>query len=127
MTLLPERSYRLVAHVNAYRVSPLRPPGSQCEGLDVDGGLFFQDPDACSGLEVAQASVDSGSIYLTFRAGSIGCLSDLDDDAIVGFADLVALLAEWGPCPGCDADLDGGGSVGFADLLIMLTAWGPCT
>jgi hypothetical protein len=49
---------------------------------------------------------------------------DVDGDEEVGFTDLLAILAAWGPCPApCDADLDGSGSVGFEDLLEVLTGW----
>jgi probable HAF family extracellular repeat protein len=51
-------------------------------------------------------------------------LGDLDGDGAVGAADLVALLAVWGPCPGCPADLDRDGTVGVGDLLVLLAAWG---
>jgi hypothetical protein len=51
-------------------------------------------------------------------------LGDLNDDGIVGFADLLLMLSVWGPCPGCAADLDCSGFVGFTDLLILLNGWG---
>ena len=49
--------------------------------------------------------------------------SDGDDN--VGFADLNALLNEWGASTPV-ADLDCNGAVGFADLNALLNAWGPC-
>ncbi len=55
-----------------------------------------------------------------------GLLGDIDQDGFVGFSDLVALLASWGPCQGpdlCPADLDCNGDIGFGDLLILLAAW----
>jgi len=46
---------------------------------------------------------------------------DLDDDGLVGFNDLVLLLAAWGsPGPG---DFDNDCAVGFADLLILTANW----
>ena len=54
------------------------------------------------------------------------CPGDLDGDAAVGPADLMAALAAWGPSPGHPADLDGDGTVGITDLIAMLAAWGPC-
>ena len=49
---------------------------------------------------------------------------DLDGDGVVGFQDLVALLALWGPCADpCPADLNGDGDVGFSDLTQLLAAW----
>ncbi len=53
--------------------------------------------------------------------------ADLDGDGIVGVADLLILLANWGPClpkGECPADLNDDGSVGVADLLILLANWG---
>jgi hypothetical protein len=54
---------------------------------------------------------------------------DVDGDGTVGFADLLALLAAWGPCPEgcpptCAADFDDDCTVGFNDLLILLANWG---
>lgn len=52
--------------------------------------------------------------------------ADLDGDGEVGLGDLLALLADWGPCPlppaSC-ADVDGDGAIGIADLLELLAAW----
>jgi glucose/arabinose dehydrogenase len=53
---------------------------------------------------------------------------DLNGDGMVSTADLLLLLAAWGPCPKppdpCAADFDGDGSVGTADLLTLLGEWG---
>ena len=52
--------------------------------------------------------------------------ADLDDDCLVDFDDLVALIAAWGPCTNgddCNADIDDDGDVGFVDLIIMLADW----
>ncbi|MBT8485754.1 MAG: hypothetical protein KJO43_09250, partial [Phycisphaerae bacterium] len=54
------------------------------------------------------------------------CVGDLDGTGDVGFSDLLAVIAAWGPCPGCPADLDGSGDVGFSDLLTVIAAWGTC-
>ncbi|MBT8486680.1 MAG: hypothetical protein HKO59_04300 [Phycisphaerales bacterium] len=55
------------------------------------------------------------------------CPADLDGSGDVGFTDLLAVLAAWGPCVGaCPADLDESGDVGFTDLLAVLASWGPC-
>jgi hypothetical protein len=54
------------------------------------------------------------------------CETDLDGDGSTGTADLLSLLAAWGPNPGHPADLDGDGTVGTADLLALLSAWGDC-
>jgi hypothetical protein len=73
-------------------------------------------------------------------------LGDVDDDNMVGVADLLILLGEWGNCapddpndprepgndpgnrrppdPPCSADLNGDGRVNADDLLILLANWG---
>ncbi len=51
---------------------------------------------------------------------------DIDRDNLVGIADLMELLASWGPCSDCSscgADLDGDCDVGIGDLLVVLTNW----
>lgn len=57
------------------------------------------------------------------------CPADLDADGMVGFEDLLALLADFGPCPPgavCRADLNCNGFVGFNDLLGLLASFGEC-
>lgn len=51
---------------------------------------------------------------------------DLNQSGTVDTADLLLLLANWGPCagPGCLGDLDSDGAVGTTDLLLLLTTWG---
>ncbi|MEE8153474.1 MAG: NosD domain-containing protein [Phycisphaerales bacterium] len=53
-------------------------------------------------------------------------MGDINGDGMVGAADLLSLLANWGPCETgcCPADLDGNGTVGASDLLILLANWG---
>ncbi len=53
------------------------------------------------------------------------CDADLDGDDAVGAADLLILLASWGPCKGCPADINHDGMVGSSDLLFILSLWGP--
>ncbi len=52
---------------------------------------------------------------------------DLNSDGVVGAADVVILLAFWGPCPPppieCLGDLNADGVVSAADLLILLANW----
>ncbi len=52
---------------------------------------------------------------------------DLNGDGTVGVADLLILLASWGPCAdcgACPADLNGDCTVGITDLLILFANWG---
>ena len=93
---------------------------------DLDGNpRFFDDPDTDDTGSGEPPIVDMGAYE--FQGAS--CPADLDDSGTIGFADLIALLSAWGPCPhhaGCPEDLDDDGTVGFSDLLILLAAWGPC-
>jgi hypothetical protein len=76
-------------------------------GFDSDAGVVFAD------------------LFLATRAVSIP--GDLNNDGVVDGADLLILLAAWGPCEDdkkCPADLDGDGVVDGADLLILLSNWG---
>ncbi len=59
----------------------------------------------------------------------LACPADLDGNGTVDVADLLRILAAWGPCPpegDCPEDLDDNGRVEVADLLLVLAAWGPC-
>lgn len=60
------------------------------------------------------------------RLVQIDCPADNDGNGTVGFADLIELLDQWGPCPGCRLDINGDGSIGFFDLTRLLSSWGPC-
>ncbi|MFO0635481.1 MAG: hypothetical protein U0168_21765 [Nannocystaceae bacterium] len=60
------------------------------------------------------------------RQGAAACEGDDDGSGTVDSADLLQLLAQWGPCEECSMDLDGSGTVDSADLLQVLAAWGPC-
>ena len=64
---------------------------------------------------------------LSFLVGGIP--GDIDGDGDVDTADLLTLLAEWGPCdrpcpPSCAADVDDDCNVGTSDLLLLLANWG---
>ena len=51
---------------------------------------------------------------------------DMDGDGLVGVADLLRLLAQWGSCgptAECSADYNGDAMVGVVDMLIMLGNW----
>ena len=53
---------------------------------------------------------------------------DLDNDGVVGIADFLNLLGQWGACPapcppGCLADIDGDCEVGILDFLMVLGNW----
>ena len=52
-------------------------------------------------------------------------LGDVDGDWDVDTADLLGLLAAWGPNEGHPADFNGDGTVNTTDLLALLGNWGP--
>ena len=57
------------------------------------------------------------------------CRADLDNTGTINVADLLIVLATWGPCDPkehCLEDLDDSGAVDVGDLLAVLAAWGPC-
>jgi hypothetical protein len=49
-------------------------------------------------------------------------LGDVNGDGAVDFADILAVVAAWGPCPAgpCPEDVDGNGTVEFDDLLTVV-------
>jgi len=59
-------------------------------------------------------------------APALSCASDLNGDRVTDIADLLLILAAWGPCKGCPEDLTGDDVVDLNDLLALLSAWGPC-
>ena len=60
----------------------------------------------------------------SFDVEPTACDADLDGDGAVGAADLLILLASWGPCEACPADINHDDMVGASDLLFMLSSWG---
>jgi len=98
--------------------------------------LFPNDPyafihdaasyDGCSIWAAGKTGVANDVRTMLVGTGLSACSADLDGDGTVGFSDVLALLAAWGPCTQCVEDLDDDGTVAFADLLQLISAWGPC-
>jgi len=96
------------------------------------GGLGPPLPGA-AGVLVGDGTSWANSAYaiewMAITAGTC-CAGDLDGDGETNAADLLALLASWGPCPEpcalCLADRTGDCAVDVADLLVLLESWGPC-
>lgn len=85
--------------------------------VDLDGGARVVDGNGDSA-----AIVDLG----VFESRPPGIPGDLNGDGMIGAADLLILLSQWGSCgdPGdCPADLTGDGTVGGSDLLVLLSHW----
>lgn len=85
--------------------------GSSCAILEASlceqaGGVFGGEASSCT--EVSCSSP---------------CPGDFNSDSVIGFDDLLFILSDW---DGTQADLDGSGTTDFADVLILLAAFGPC-
>lgn len=57
--------------------------------------------------------------------------ADTNNDALVNVADLLTVIAQWGPCsnglPPCGVgNIDGDSDVDVADLLFVISHWGAC-
>jgi len=91
--------------------------------IDLDGNPRFADDlaTADTGCGVP-AIVDMGAYEFPGVSFSPVIPGDIDGDGIVGFGDLVAVLAGFGPCRTdcCTADVNGDGTVNFADLVLIL-------
>ena len=87
----------------------------------------FEEP-----VRFIEVSALGGQVYIddfSINPGVEPPLGDLTGDCIVGAADLLLLLADWGSCPEpcppfCAADLNEDCVVGAADLLLLLANWG---
>ena len=108
-----------------HRISPAGSLAGLVIGLTIAVGAFGQDglyplepvPDdgtttAAPGMP-APAAAGSGEV----------CVADITLNGVVGFDDLLQLLAAWDTD---EADLDGDGNTGFGDLVLLLAAWGDC-
>lgn len=79
---------------------------------------------SAAGIVIAACALLGGSSSL-----AANCPGDIDESSQVDVADLLAIIAGWGPCPPgepCTADLDGNGAVDVNDLLAVISSWGPC-
>ncbi|MCP3904708.1 MAG: hypothetical protein GY715_13865, partial [Planctomycetes bacterium] len=70
-----------------------------------------------------------GSVTVFLSVPPVACPADLSGNDAVDFADILSIIAAWGPCsPGdCPQDLDGSGDVGFGDILQVIGSWGSCS
>ena len=55
------------------------------------------------------------------------CDSDVNEDGIVGVADLLAVIAAWGDsCSDCPEDVNNDSSIDVSDILLIINSWGVC-
>ena len=85
--------------------------GSSCAILEASlceqtGGVFGGEATSCGDVSCAPP-----------------CPGDFNNDSTIGFDDLLFVLSDW---DGTQADLDGSGTTDFADVLILLAGFGPC-
>lgn len=89
--------------------------------VDYDNDVAEHVPDRDHGDRVRGDAIDMGAYERVSP-----CAGDSNDDQMIGFQDLLAVLSNWG-CTSCGAiDWDGNSTIGFGDLLIVLSEWGPC-
>jgi glucose/arabinose dehydrogenase len=82
-------------------------------GEDLAGNMYI----------VSQTGSTNGSIFkLIPEVASIED-ADVNCDGVIDTADLLIVLASWGPCPNCPADTNGDGTVDTEDLLHVLANW----
>ena len=86
--------------------------------VDGDVELSYFKPGSGTSFLVDAVVPDAGTVDT--------CPADIDNNNVVEFADLVALLSGWGFCPGCDADFNDDDFIDLTDLLTMLASWGNC-
>ena len=107
--------------------------------LDVPAGKMYWTEASPADFMISRANLDGSNrellvTGLTSPSGialdlssAADCPADLDGDGEVRVADLIILLAAWGPVPTPDPpDFDGDGEVRVPDLIVLLGAWGAC-
>lgn len=96
-------------------------PG-ELAGLSDPQSLSALGLDLAGEARIMGSAVDHGAYELP----DAGCRADLNDDGVVNFRDLLAVVRSFGPCDGCRADLTDDGVVSVWDLIALLSAWGAC-
>lgn len=100
----------------------------ECADFQNDGTHPARSGEAKVGTLLLRFFLNSPFTRTWFAADDDPCgRADVDDDGAVGFSDLLAVLAAWGPCDGCPEDVNGNGRVDLPDVLLILSNWGPCT
>jgi len=72
----------------------------------------------------AESATVTTSANLQFVAVGITSMpGDVNGDGVVGVSDVLALIANWGPCSGCSEDVNSDGVVNVTDLLEVIANW----
>ena len=95
------------------------------EITEIEKGVWEADLDGANATRIYESPTGWNAGAMTVvTVTPRPCIADLDEDGVIGGADLGLLLGAWGGAG--KGDLDGDGIVGGADLGILLGAWGPC-
>jgi hypothetical protein len=103
--------------------------GHRFASLSVEAGQGIEILSNFQWFDGADMENQNRNVYwnnLGLGGGGDDCPTDIDGSGATDVGDLLAMIAQWGPCSGCDGDLDGNGSVDVSDLLTAIGAWGPC-
>ena len=77
----------------------------------------FTATDACGNTATVTQTIH-------VAAPSTGCPGDVNGDLVVGVADILEILGQFGCTADCPLDLDGDGSTTVSDVLVVLSAFG---
>jgi hypothetical protein len=103
--------------------------GHRFASLSVEAGQGIEILSNFQWFDGADMENQNRNVYwnnLGLGGGGDDCPTDIDGSGATDVGDLLAMIAQWGPCSGCAGDLDGNGSVDVSDLLTAIGAWGPC-
>jgi len=108
-------------HEEGSGINPLKTRSADVDNDGFDDLIMVTDTVAFR----SNNAVGSTQTVVNSHAPPTPCPGDFNGDGAVNVADLLVLMAAWGPGNG-DEDINGDGSVNVADLLILMGAWGAC-
>ena len=76
--------------------------------------------------ETERNSIMKQTVSWSLIIDVLECPSDLNNDGLVGIADLLTIIDAWGFCGSCPADINNDGAVNVTDLLTLINSWGEC-
>jgi hypothetical protein len=133
-------SHEIGHNLGANHTHEMVPPIDQCGNGDCSqawGGTIMSYCHTCSPQgtrntvlafhPLVRADIDAYLDTIDSSSCPVGPASaDINGDGVVGRADLIQFLAEYGTCSecGCEGDLDHSGGIDVLDLLRMLEVWG---